>query len=362
LFEVVFLTKTKTIKNNTILLFGMEFNSIIDKLDLSLGDMGNYVQFNSKNYSPVRIDKANFKPIGDAVSGSKIVFIDGGNAEILKASNFSLQFIRVYYTVYKKNRRIESEKKEFFVLTNAKRNGENISFSTSVFDSNFRNLSFDSFDETIRQGNNRASVSVVGNIVRRFAEIDMAKSVVDGLEQGDIIVLDGDLKARYTFEAERLDGLYKKASEKGISVAAISKTCDMFTDSGNSFLGVLSRMSPDGCWCYFPIVNVGDGGHKVDMFVVRLHPKAKYFFKVEVCKDTSCDKDVFFGLLRANSEDPVFLGYPYGLVESDKFARVGNNEKEAMKLQIMAKAGKKWQHIDHYLSTMNAHDVLDNVG
>jgi hypothetical protein len=61
-----------------------------------------------------------------------------------------------------------------------------------------------------------------------------------------------------------------------------------------------------------------------------------------------------------NSSDALFLGYPYGLIAVDKLARVSNEEKRSMTMNILLRAENK--DILEYLSTTNAHDILDRLG
>ena len=67
----------------------------------------------------IPISEDNFHEIDKNDSSNKIVFIDGGDAELLKAVNFSLQTIRVAGVVFQNNKKIKAEKKEFFVLIHA---------------------------------------------------------------------------------------------------------------------------------------------------------------------------------------------------------------------------------------------------
>ncbi len=85
-------------------------NSIINSLNENIKEKGSYAQFNDPSYEPIKISKDNFHEIKNISLNKKIAFIDGGNAEILKAPNFSLQLIRTYYTIYKENKRINSKK------------------------------------------------------------------------------------------------------------------------------------------------------------------------------------------------------------------------------------------------------------
>ena len=63
-----------------------------------------------------------------------------------------------------------------------------------------------------------------------------------------------------------------------------------------------------------------------------------------------------------NCNDSVFIGYPYGLIEADKNARVSNNEKNMLLTLFSAKFGKDWEKIKESLSNLDAHEILDSIG
>lgn len=334
---------------------------IITSLSRNLEDKGTYAQFNDPSYEPVNISKDNFHNIKETQPNSKIAFIDGGNAEILKAPNFSLQLIRTYCTMYKDNKRTASKKKEFYVLVSASNKENNIIYRTEFFDSNKDKIEFDSFDETIRQGNHRISISNIGNAIRRFAELETAKDIIDELNQKDIIVLDGDLKESITNEKHYFEELYKKAVEKQIKICSISKTSELFTEKGNALIPVLSNIAPPGEWYYFPLVKIKTPAHKSDLYIIKLNKSSRYIFKLEVFNQVLYDIDEILRILKDNSKDPVFLGYPYGLIEADKFARISNRETEHIKTIFLAKLGKDSQKIAQYLNTLNTHTILDSI-
>ena len=85
---------------------------------------------------------------------------------------------------------------------------------------------------------------------------------------------------------------------------------------------------------------------------VKLHSKSKHVFRMDG------NSQLAHSLLD-NSSDPVFLGYPYGLILSDKIARVSNHEKRQMQTTLLLDSRNK--DIVEYLSTTNAHDILDNL-
>ena len=54
-------------------------------------------KFSDSRYKPFKISKDNFHEIKKTDNNQKIAFIDGGSLEILKAADFSLNLIRIYY-------------------------------------------------------------------------------------------------------------------------------------------------------------------------------------------------------------------------------------------------------------------------
>jgi len=133
-------------------------NSIIKAIESSTSKQSQYAVFGDKEYESIKIDKRNFHQIPNLKNNNKIAFIDGGNAEIFAASNLSLQLIRVYYTVYKSNKRVSFKKKEFYILIKSNANEKRIYYNIEIFgDSNLGKLNFDSEDETLKQGINRAN-------------------------------------------------------------------------------------------------------------------------------------------------------------------------------------------------------------
>jgi len=318
-----------------------------------------YAIFSDNEYKAAQIDKNNFHIIDELKTDNKVAFIDGGNAEIIGASNFSLQLIRCCYVLYK-SKRLKLEKKEFYALVTAEIKGEKVVYKTETF-GGFDNLIFNSEDETLKEGVNRANISKIGDVIRRFSELKMASELASRLDQKDIIVLDGDLKVSFTDEIKYFNDLYNQGKEKNVFIAAIAKTSRVFTDSGDSLIVALDEISPKNCWYYYPVVEINNKKHEADMFIVKLHERSNYIFKLEVYKGVQCQINELLSILKHNSSDPVFLGYPYGLVEADRYARVSNEEIEYLRTTITAEIGKDWSRLGKYVNTLNAHNILDNI-
>lgn len=290
------------------------------------------------NNNLIEIKQNYFQPISEASSPKSIAFIDGGQAEILSAGNFCLSFIRVGALVYFNNKKVKEHKHEFYLLTTAKYENNEVVYEATIYPLQNekliaeQDLILSSTDPTIKTGLERAPLSQISNIARRFAELNLAATV-----SADIIVLDGTLEPTFRNEEKYLSRLSEK-------VCALAKSSSLLTASGNSPLVLLNKLALPGCWSYFVENNT---------YFVKLHEKTKHIFRFTGNQD-------FLPYLSENCQDALFLGYPYGLIAADKFARVSNEEKKSLKMNFLLKAENK--EIAEYLSTTNAHDILDNLG
>ncbi len=268
-----------------------------------------------------------------------IAFIDGGQAEILSGGNINLSFIRVFAQVMNNNAKISSVTEEFYILTNAVYRQGEIWYEGKLFST--RNdvlveesdLIISSTDASIRSGNERAPISKVTMMARRFAELKLAQKI-----SADYILLDGTLETIFKNEEKYIAAL-------GSNVAALAKTCSLFTTCGNSPVVLLQKLSPyAGCWQY------AAGGNN---YFVKLHPQAKHIFRFQG------NAGILPGLV-ANSSDALFLGYPYGLIVADKLARVSNSEKNSLKMSFLLRNENR--EVASYLAAMDAHEILDRLG
>lgn len=398
------------------------------------------INFSSTMYNAIPLSKNNFYPIiisddnkkenkeenkegnnGEHTNqNQQLCFVDGGNNELLGAPNFSLQLIRVAGVVVKNNKTIKIVKKEYFLLAKTLREESinndnkknNIYFTVELFPyskgsssvlPNKKELLFDSYDQTIITGTHRAEISRIAEVARKFSELLLAKEMMFFLDKNDIIVLDNQLKIKFTNEEKYFNELFKAGEEKNILITGLCKTTRMLTNSGNSAVAVLHTLASindknnninnnnnsnndnssnnnnnlnnnnssnnnnnllDNGWYYYPSVKINASDHKAELFFVKLNKHSKYLFKFEVynkqCNDHNKIKQIIH-LLAENSRDYSFPGYPYGLIQADKEARVSEQEKEYFKMKLVVQAGKNSNDLERSVNAINAHDVLDSV-
>ena len=326
------------------------FDKIIPFLAERFQKAGSSILVGSHDIIPIK--KEGFTPISAALSSSTVVFVDGGNGELLKGPNVSVQFVRIYATWYHLNARVKRELKERVVVVVAQKKDLDLSFETKVFDIDGNELSaqsFDAFDPALSFGGRRADPSSVAGYVRKLLELGFAEHIIEQLKENDILVRDGDLEPYGAAVEERVKFLRLVADKKKVIVLGLSKTSTLCTDLGNSATHVLSTIAPSGSWLYYSGGRVG---------FVKLHPKSDYVFRCDILQQ---DRDFLLKavpLLAANSEDPAMLGYPYGLIEADKFAQVPNDELAQLRLRFAVQSKEAFKSIQH---AVDAHDILNMV-
>ncbi len=313
------------------------FDEVIDSLSFSTQFEAEVADIGDIKHSAIPFSNSNFVQFSNDTKG-KIAFIDGGNAEILKSPNFSLQVCRVAYVVFENGKRIDQQRHEFFVLVNVV-DGK---FVASTFGEDLK-FSFDLNDKHFKTGLSQGTPSSVVSAIRRFSELKLASKI-----NADVIVLDGSLQQTYPFEDQFLKELRNK------EVVGFCKTSSLLTKSGNSVVALMN-LHP-GKFAYYPVAFLLDDSYKASICFARLHEKSKYVFKLDFMKEVN---HKVLGLLSENSMDPVFLGYPYGLVLADKLARVTNEEADYYRTKFVSKI--KNDDLLRYLNALNAHDVLDNI-
>lgn len=330
-------------------------------------DIGSMVMFDSKKYRPFPFEVKYFNPIGESKADRKICFVDGGNIEIMKGPSFSLHVIKLYFTIYQSNKRIDAQRYTLLCLiTTMEQNGE-IFLKAEGFPLTKTQKIFDpylvsSVDPSVKQGISRCSPSYIGNVYRRLAEIALAREGVMRLSAHDIVIIDGDLHAKVAGEEEALDSLYGKANEKKVVIAGLAKTSDWVTNTGFPVISAIQKLAKgqeEKTWFYFPLAESKNELHKADLFIAKLADQAKYCFRVDIHNQLPYDPKEIFSLLKMNATDPSFPGYPYGLLDAHLFAKCSSQEKEYLAAKLLAVANEKKAEFDLLMNASNAHEILD---
>ncbi len=330
------------------------------------------LSFGEPDLEASAIETENFRNIlseGADPEDSRVVFIDGGNAEIFLSPSLCVHFVRVFHSIYSGGHRTSCSADEFYVLASTKNVDGKIFYSARLLKSKAHTLTdsffeeeldIDSLEASMREGKSKVNISRIPGMVRRLAELSTALLLAGRLGSGDAIIIDGSLCTRFSDEKKLVGALKGFAEQNNVLICGLSKTSDLLTCDGESVAALLNRASPGGSWCYTSAARSRED--LVDVCFVKLHPSSSYVFRLDAFEHHSSG-DYFAALLSSlarNSRDPIFLGYPYGLVEADNFARVSNRELDCLRMMFQAKAASIGCILDKDSAAVDAHSVLDN--
>ena len=355
---------------------------LVEKLDVKVNELTLGSPFLRPDYKTGPLDASNFHAIPPASNEGKIAFVDGGNREILRAPNFSVQINRVYYNVFRGRRREVPGslplRIEFFSLTYSAFKGGRLYFETSIFPlreefhdylPDETDLRFSSADRSLSIGFERADISRAASLARRFAEWEFAYHVArEELDSGDILVVDGTLQTPHVNEAKYAEKIQRESLRKEVHFTGLSKTCELHTTTGLSLIGAIRKLAEDngisGAW-YYPLATISSSDHKAIVFITKLHPRAERIFRFEMfAEDPSLDDpraDEVLSRLSVNASDISMPGYPYGLLDADAFARIREEEAERYRIMLLSEISKqgKWKKFVRHIRATDAHEFLN---
>lgn len=343
--------------------------------------------FADPRYQPVKLSAQNFHPIRILDNDRTLCYVDGGNAQIACAPNFVVELARLHFCRFKGRARIKSNSIphsiEFYTICCATSEAGRIKYETEFVPvrdewTNFlpdpADLKFDSFDETLVVRRQRAPIVRVSNSARTFAEWNLARYLVnEELEEGDILVRDGTLQTIVTNESKYANRAYSAAMKKGVIFTGLSKTSSLLTTTGYPLLSSIDKLAEgtalkDGSWYYHPIVKITHPDHRAEMFAVKLHDISEYVFRFEILRDQFQDMSLkeiesVIGALAVNARDIGFPGYPYGLVEADRLARITGHERDSHEVQFMSASASAgiWNVLLRHVKCVDAHSILNKL-
>lgn len=343
--------------------------------------------FADPRYQPIKLSAKNFHPIKIPDIDRTICYVDGGNAQIAYAPNFVVELARLHFCRFKGRERIRSnaipQSIEFYTICCATAEGNRIKYETEFvpvkdewtkFLPDIADLRFDSFDETLMVGRQRAQIDSVSNSTRTFAEWSLARHLIEEeLEEGDILVRDGTLQTIVTNESKYAKMAYSAAMKKRVVFTGLSKTSSLFTTTGYPLLSSINELAEstplkDSSWYYHPIVKITHPDHRAEMFAIKLHDISEYVFRFEILRDqfqhmSLKEVESVIGALAVNAHDIGFPGYPYGLVEADRLARITGHERGSQEIQFMSASASAgiWDILLRHVKCVDAHSILNKL-
>ncbi|NPA75281.1 MAG: hypothetical protein GXO25_04280 [Euryarchaeota archaeon] len=300
---------------------------------------------------PVPISKSNFKFI-DAIP-ARLCFVDGGNSHLFLAPGHAIHMVRLYASLFDGNTR----KKEwrYTYIIDARYLPDKNRYRARIYDIDGSGIYPEEVMYIPEHIMKDERIKGVGAYMRRIGEWLLTKEIVDECE---FIVRDGALQT-----GEKEEGIYASAviahMRDGKGIVGLSKTCTLLTDRGYSLVAAVhhtaERAGIRAPWYYNPLARGIDSIYG-DMYVVKLHPASRYAFRAEVYPESLAER--IFAALVVHSNDPEFLGYPYGLLDADIHARISDEEAKMYRTML-------YDYVDEFseleMNTLNAHDIISEV-
>ncbi len=318
------------------------FNTVIEFLDGAFESDGSKIVVDGRT---LQLNDVFFKQVVGG-AGGRLGFVDAGSGLLLEGAGACVGFVRTYGCVWgdKKERLLD----ERFVVVVAK--GER-HLEASIFTKEgalTNQLQLDAFDPRISLQGKRAYPRDVLGVVRTWLEFAMVERLCPKVGEQGVVIRDGDLSARGELLEDALRNIESVAKSLNVLVLGIAKTSTALTDSGKSASLVLMERGPKGCWVF-------DAG--VDVCFIKLHERSKFVFRCDVVGNLALLPQALASLAKT-AVDPVFLGYPYGLLDADRLAQVTKQEEEQLRLQFAIKSKERFGQLERSTS---AHGILDGL-
>jgi len=320
-----------------------------------------------QRYVPHRISPDNVHAVGEHGT-MRIAYIDGGNQELLRTPNMSVHLVRVHCSVFHGSRRIPVNdvfRLEFFTVARLHYD-DGLYFSCLFVPARKGVEHVLPSGEHLRFTDVEAvpDVSTVGGLVRRLTEWQMVSYAVGNIDGIEAVVMDGTLQMYGEHEEYYAGNAVAAARERGAVLCALAKTTTLTTDTGLPLLAAVKRAAEkagvEGCWYYNPVFTIDSDRHPADMSVVKLHPRSSYIFRFEVLRGQEVAREAVVHNLCRNSRDPAFPGYPYGMIDADRHARVTTEEADALR-PIFMRLFQDSRNIIDGIRALDAHDRLDSL-
>ncbi|MFA6089177.1 MAG: DNA double-strand break repair nuclease NurA [Candidatus Woesearchaeota archaeon] len=324
---------------------------------------------NNQDYISIPLKEENFYSIERKSSTKKYAFLDGGNNNIYKDQNMSIDIIRIYYCIFCEEKKIKNKTFDFTTITRTTSESENkenrhnqkIVYKTELIkenniELNEEFLTFNPKEDLLKNGAFDAKVDSIASKVRRYLEIIVAKQIAEQeLKEYDTIILDGTLQCTIPKEEILMQKLEDISIKHNILVCAIAKSTNVYTNTDSSYDKLLISLTDKKRFVYFPSIEIKNTKHPAKIYFAKLHEKSDIVLRIELFKSQANKIDItkYFSQVAFFAKDPTLLGYPYGLIDADKFARLSNEEANYLRTIFEIKTNLKQQDIHALLDKMS---------
>jgi hypothetical protein len=289
--------------------------------------------------------------------------VDGSNALILDAGSFTVAAVRASASSYAHGvRRCRTTTPLHVVAVHQRECNDDFE---SLFSGCFNSLP----KAPLEYEDPLKNAAVIRDTLEYFVAMEMA----EGLDAGDVIVLDGTLRVRHASHDEILIRLMNICNLRGILLAAVTKRTALTWGRGHPIVpaaeGLARRLQIAEPW-YVCLSGMNDlldrqeshlWKQRGDQYIARLHPRSQRAFKIEVPPRASPRTiERIFSALAAYADDGRVTGYPYPLLDAHLTTKIGQDAVEQIRQDLVKRMSELGMNLPDYLSIFgDYHDEFD---
>ncbi len=326
----------------------------------ALNQEPSYIEVDSgeEEKEPLLLDKdlngLSFGRIQEMKLDGRVGAVDGGSATVVKGRSFLIGIYRTGSVIFYDGKRIEQKTLplKLEIISQA-------DISKRYF-SAYRDL-------TGEEPSEAPGIEKMLDRLRLFSEWKLAQGLLDELSQGDMLLIDGSLKASIAPPYNFLLKITQKAKEKGVHLVGVTKTSTLYWGDRSPLIPAVvkvgERFCPNCNWfCQISAdeLHTKSPSYFGTIYVAKLKASSDFAFRVDVNRFDQVNPNIVFSFLSNLSSDPAFLGYPYPLAAAHNLARITKGEVEDVRYRLQSKALEKGiSTADWDLLFADFHEVLN---
>lgn len=337
-----------------------EISLAVNFIQDALNQEPSYIEMDSgeEEKEPLLLDKnlseLSFKRIQEMEFDGKVGAVDGGSATVVKGRSFLIGIYRTGSVIFQDGKRIKQKTVPLKLEIISQADVSKRYFSAYK-------------DLTGEEPSEAPGIEKMLDRLRLFSEWKLAQELLDELEAGDILLIDGSLKASIAPPHSFLLQIAQKAKANGIHLVGVTKTSTLYWGDRSPLIPAVvkigERFCPNSKWfCQISTdqLHTKSPSYFGTIYVAKLKTSSDFAFRVDINRFDQVDPNVVFSLLSNLSGDPSFLGYPYPLAAVHNLSRITMGEVEDIRYRLQSKALEKGiSTADWDLLFTDFHEVLN---
>jgi hypothetical protein len=248
----------------------------------------------------------------------KVSAVDGSNATIGEAGLFSLIAVRAAESTFSGGARARRRITPIRVMQ----------VRPEPDCQAYRDLYRECFGADPLSGLDAEDIARAATVIRDTVEYWTARQALEGLEPGDLLLLDGAFRVSHASHDLILEDILDEATRRGVLVAAIAKKTSMTWGGGYPLVqaaeGLAAELEIAAPW-YIEIPGglIDQQRHEQwrygAIFIAKLHPRSPGALKIELPRSlTDTAVSATMSACTAYANDGRIPGYPYPLMDAHR--------------------------------------------